>query len=343
MVVLFGRKRVILSRGFIILVLLLVGYWCSQRSILPRQGIHERRILAETTTLKFDPQNETPEFDESEIVDPSFSVTAPTGEELTKKPIVNNKGKSSLPVVYTKKLKDYIFERESHFLVPETTSSEVHFYLFGKNIESLNLHHSLFNNDRGTFITPTFDCKANLSEANVSLIYEKNSIFKDIFNDKSTFKSEYIPQICSLFKIKMIELDKLSKMEEGSQLVFNFRDPREKLKNVKEAKSLCRQIQFDLKFIESLPMERVIRLRFEDLFAKPQNEIQRLLRKLGLGINPKDEDWKKDIALPEGWDLAGNSLTKINKWRSRLSLDDINIIENECREVISKMEYHIVS
>uniref|UniRef100_A0A0K2SX63 Sulfotransferase domain-containing protein n=1 Tax=Lepeophtheirus salmonis TaxID=72036 RepID=A0A0K2SX63_LEPSM len=343
MVVLFGRKRVILSRGFIILVLLLVGYWCSQRSILPRQGIHERRILAETTTLKFDPQNETPEFDESEIVDPSFSVTAPTGEELTKKPIVNNKGKSSLPVVYTKKLKDYIFERESHFLVPETTSSEVHFYLFGKNIESLNLHHSLFNNDRGTFITPTFDCKANLSEANVSLIYEKNSIFKDIFNDKSTFKSEYIPQICSLFKIKMIELDKLSEIEEGSQLVFNFRDPREKLKNVKEAKSLCRQIQFDLKFVESLPMERVIRLRFEDLFAKPQNEIQRLLRKLGLGINPKDEDWKKDIALPEGWDLAGNSLTKINKWRSRLSLDDINIIENECREVISKMEYHIVS
>ncbi|QQP42426.1 Uncharacterized protein FKW44_017086, partial [Caligus rogercresseyi] len=143
----------------------------------------------------------------------------------------------------------------------------------------------------------------------------------------------YLPSICSLFKIKMTEVESLSSFQ------LNASDPFSST-FIKEVKSLCASMQSDLKLISKLPQRLVIRLRFEDLFAKPRNEIDRLLKKLGL--TPKDiEGVEKDLVLPPEWELGGNSLNKINKWKTKLSLDDIKTIENECREVISRMEYHI--
>eukprot|EP00096_Caligus_rogercresseyi_P003793 TRINITY_DN1741_c0_g1_i1.p1 TRINITY_DN1741_c0_g1~~TRINITY_DN1741_c0_g1_i1.p1 ORF type:complete len:356 (-),score=91.20 TRINITY_DN1741_c0_g1_i1:78-1145(-) len=355
MFAILGRKRIAWTRFLLILSGLFFVYWLSNRPILIHRVLQERRILAETTTPSPNVKDSGPDFDE-EALDPSLSITAPTGDDLTEKPPPlslgkgegNNQSTSPLPEVYAKKLKDYFFEKEGHFFVPEASpsSGEVHFYLFGKDKESLDLHKSLFSNEHGVFISQSpFNCtSSNHSESQLRMLFQRNSIFKDIFTELKNLRSEYLPSICSLFKIKMTEVESLSsfQLNASDPLLFNFRDPRGRLKEIKEVKSLCASMQSDLKLISKLPQRLVIRLRFEDLFAKPRNEIDRLLKKLGL--TPKDiEGVEKDLILPPEWELGGNSLNKINKWKTKLSLDDIKTIENECREVISRMEYHIVS
>ena len=79
--------------------------------------------------------------------------------------------------------------------------------------------------------------------------------------------------------------------------------------------------------------------RYEVLATSPMLEVSKLLENMEIEL-PLSSDESSDGK--EGWSLHKNSVHKVNSWKQELSIKELQKIENQCLETLSKLEYQLL-
>jgi len=143
---------------------------------------------------------------------------------------------------------------------------------------------------------------------------------------------------------------KLLEDNEDLRVIFLIRDPRGTVthdgqprgKHQLQIDSFCSNLLDDLLKAEELATlhpRRFAKAMYETLATRPLVEVTKLLSSLGLplslssGLQGGDKmDWSKD----------GNSVQKVNGWKASLGGVHLQKIENQCLEVLSRLEYPLL-
>lgn len=168
--------------------------------------------------------------------------------------------------------------------------------------------------------------------------FKFNSFILDLCsNDSKCLTSPSLwSQVCTLFPGKILasaSTQQMAEVKNANKLLYLHKDPRSSLNPnsaslAKEASDLCLALEHDLKQIDQLTEagQRPKMLRYEDFTIKPQ---EALSEALGIhnchqqNVTPKQQS-EKD-------------------WRLQLSMDQVLLIEDKCRHVLSRLEYPFVS
>jgi len=172
-----------------------------------------------------------------------------------------------------------------------------------------------------------------LSKSELQPIIEAflQSCFKAICADqqKSVFLEDNTHNL--LFAEELFELVPNSKM------VHVYRDPRDVISSLKTQKWAPRELAQTLEWYasildqwldkkKSLPADRVLEIRFEELIAKPESTIQLIMDFTGLPIE----------TVTEGIDL---SKSNTGRYKTELSADELDMVESRLENIISHYNY----
>ena len=79
--------------------------------------------------------------------------------------------------------------------------------------------------------------------------------------------------------------------------------------------------------------------RYEVLATSPMLEVSKLLENMEIELPLSSEESRDG---KEGWSLHKNSVQKVNSWKQTLSIKELQKIENQCLETLSKLEYQLL-
>ena len=88
-------------------------------------------------------------------------------------------------------------------------------------------------------------------------------------------------------------------------------------------------------------------LRYEDIAIEPETELAKLVADLRNQPNSESpvafcRNSVEDPGKIPDWNLDKNPSERVNTWKQKLSIESINDIEDQCFDVLSKLEYHII-
>ena len=115
----------------------------------------------------------------------------------------------------------------------------------------------------------------------------------------------------------------------------------------------CLEFQLDLDEIETIRhspklSKRFQFVRYEDIALEPESELAKLVSEVGErrdGGMPATTFCRKtldDLDREPDWNFDKNPVERIIVWKQKLSIENINTIEDRCLHVLSKLEYHII-
>ena len=88
-------------------------------------------------------------------------------------------------------------------------------------------------------------------------------------------------------------------------------------------------------------------LRYEDIALQPEEELSKLVASL----QSRNTDTKTSLFCEKSvvnlddkivWNFDKNPVERVNIWNKKLSIEDIYAVEEQCLNVLSKLEYHII-
>jgi hypothetical protein len=88
-------------------------------------------------------------------------------------------------------------------------------------------------------------------------------------------------------------------------------------------------------------------LRYEDIALQPEEELSKLVASL----QNRNTDTSVSVFCAKSvvnledklvWNFDKNPIERVNIWSKKLSMENINAIEEQCLNVLSKLEYHII-
>ena len=129
------------------------------------------------------------------------------------------------------------------------------------------------------------------------------------------------------------------------KVVFLVRDPRAILSSKKwnlKAANVCARLSNDLDqaltLIDNFPRQFAF-VKYEQLARSPREEVGKLLENLDIDINlAPSQDYSEEV-----WNKDSNSVEQINSWKDRLTMSELNHIENKCSLALSKLEYQMLA
>ncbi len=90
-------------------------------------------------------------------------------------------------------------------------------------------------------------------------------------------------------------------------------------------------------------------LRYEDIALQPETELAKIVSELGNRRNDVGENSSlfcrqtvDDLNGNVEWNFDKNGVERVNVWKQKLTMENINEIEEQCLNVLSKLEYHII-
>ena len=120
----------------------------------------------------------------------------------------------------------------------------------------------------------------------------------------------------------------------------------------------CKRTEENLAFVKNLPIfwrERIMIQRYEDFAMDPVSGLSRLYEFAGLPLQESvktwlhkrtrpsnTQDYKECIGNHPAFCTIDNSKEAVNRWRWRVALDDIDIIEHYCEHVMELMGYRSI-
>jgi len=131
---------------------------------------------------------------------------------------------------------------------------------------------------------------------------------------------------------------------EDIRIIYLVRDPRGIFKDSKQKpKKLCLELSKDwdrgLDLVSKYP-NRVQLVRYETIAVSPVSEFNGLLKQWGIELKEAGQvDVVEDI---EAWSERKNSPAKVNSWKTGLTSSELKMIESDCGETLSKMEYQLL-
>ena len=120
----------------------------------------------------------------------------------------------------------------------------------------------------------------------------------------------------------------------------------------------CKQSEDNLEFVKNLPLfwqKRIMIQRYEDFAVDPLNGLSRLFEFAGLPVlesvktwlqkrtHPRnDDDYKECTGNHPAFCTIDNSKEAVNRWRWKVAIGDIDIIEHYCKNVMELMGYRSI-
>jgi len=143
------------------------------------------------------------------------------------------------------------------------------------------------------------------------------------------------------FSLKFVK--QLLKENEDLKIIFLVRDPRGILGNSsskphKSCLELSRDLDEALSLLSEFPKQFSL-TRYEVLAISPMVELSKVLENLEIELPLSSEE---DSNSKDGWSLHKNSVHKVNSWKQKLSIKELQKIENQCLETLSKLEYQLL-
>jgi len=134
------------------------------------------------------------------------------------------------------------------------------------------------------------------------------------------------------------------------RVIFLIRDPRgmvthdgqPRSKHQQQMDSFCSNLLDDLVKADELAAlhpRRFSKAMYETLATRPLVEVTKLLNSLGLPISLHSGSQGADNL---AWSKNGNSVQKVNGWKASLGGVHLQKIENQCLEVLSRLEYPLL-
>ena len=163
-------------------------------------------------------------------------------------------------------------------------------------------------------------------------------------------------------RLNVIQIPELLARYPNARIIYYTRDPRGILSSRKQIDStgykpsaensgaLCSKMASDIKMIQDLSTKypgNLLWVRFEDLALHPHNVTRRMYEAHGLGaVPPEVRRWLREsttasAASPRNQHLYGtvrNSPTVVNKWRSKLTPDEISTVNSQCSKLLDLLE-----
>jgi len=142
---------------------------------------------------------------------------------------------------------------------------------------------------------------------------------------------------------------KLLEDNDDLRVIFLIRDPRGTVthdgqpRGNKQIDSFCSNLLDDLVKAEELATlhpRRFAKTMYETLATRPQVEVTKLLSSLGLPLALHSGNQGEDKMA--SWSREGNSVQKVNGWKATLGGVHLQKIENQCLEVLSRLEYPLL-
>jgi len=144
---------------------------------------------------------------------------------------------------------------------------------------------------------------------------------------------------------------KLLEDNDDLRVIFLIRDPRgtathdghPRGKQQQQMESFCSNLLDDLVKAEELAMlhpRRFAKAMYETLATRPQVEVTKLLTSIGLPLSLHSA--ASQGADKTAWSRDGNSVQKVNGWKASLGGVHLQKIENQCLEVLSRLEFPLL-
>ena len=184
--------------------------------------------------------------------------------------------------------------------------------------------------------------------------FGKSLYFKDeclldshtVCNDPLSYEtacSKYPHQILHSKHFTLQMARKLLKTNEDMKIIFLVRDPRGILrKTSSKPQKICSKLTKDLEEALALMSEfpkQFSLARYEVLAISPMVEVSKLLENLEIDFPLSSEEISSD---KDDWNVHKNSVQKVNSWKQKLSIKELQKIENQCLETLSKLEYQLL-
>lgn len=126
----------------------------------------------------------------------------------------------------------------------------------------------------------------------------------------------------------------------GLVVVYLARDPRGAVREAARAAQLCSELAADLTTAASLAQEfpgRFTLSRYEELAVRPRQAVTQLLAGLGLG-----QDTVAGGRADSDWSAESNPVSRVDRWRGRLTSKQLQVVETACLEPLSRLEYQLL-
>eukprot|EP00092_Neocalanus_flemingeri_P006007 GFUD01006469.1.p1 GENE.GFUD01006469.1~~GFUD01006469.1.p1 ORF type:complete len:449 (+),score=119.14 GFUD01006469.1:71-1417(+) len=167
-----------------------------------------------------------------------------------------------------------------------------------------------------------------------------------VCNDPLSYEtacSNYPHQILHSKHFSLKFAKQLLKVNEDLKIIFLVRDPRGILRNTsskpqKSCNELSQDLDEALSLLSEFPKQFSL-ARYEVLAISPLVEVSKLLENLEMELTLASEE---NMDSSEGWSLHKNSVQKVNSWKQKLSIKELQKIENQCLETLSKLEYQLL-
>lgn len=167
-----------------------------------------------------------------------------------------------------------------------------------------------------------------------------------VCNDPLSYEaacSKYPHQIVHSRHFSLKLAKQILKTNEDTKIIFLVRDPRGILRNSsskpqKRCLDLSKDLDEALSLLSEFPKQFSL-ARYEVLATSPMLEVSKLLENMEIEL-PLSSDESSDGK--EGWSLHKNSVHKVNSWKQELSIKELQKIENQCLETLSKLEYQLL-
>ena len=180
-------------------------------------------------------------------------------------------------------------------------------------------------------------------------IYFKDECLLDsqsVCNDPLSYElscSKYPHQIIHARHTSLTMARKLLRRNDDLKMIFLVRDPRGVLrssptKSQRRCSDLSKDLDEALSLMSEFPKQFSL-ARYEVLATNPMVEVSKLLENLDIdhplssGENSAGED---------DWSLHKNSVQKVNNWKQKLTTKELQKIESQCLETLSKLEYQLL-
>lgn len=132
---------------------------------------------------------------------------------------------------------------------------------------------------------------------------------------------------------------------EDLRAIFLVRDPRGVLARregrPRKPDSVCEEILSDLDqagaLVSSHPGQFAL-TTYEVLATRPTQELRRLLDSLDIDLGLSERGMEGEGE----WSREENSVQRANSWKQRLSSQDLQRIESQCLETLSRLEYQLL-
>ena len=115
---------------------------------------------------------------------------------------------------------------------------------------------------------------------------------------------------------------------------------------------LCEYFRKNINFLENgldsmgSFKHRVVLIRYEDFAYNPSMWAERLYRFLGREIPKEVQEFIAKNTNGSGketiWNTSRNSSTTAESWREKISMSQLNFIQNECSTVLDALGYKLV-